>query len=89
MSDPQALLRRMRAASVFVDPPGALTPLLDALEAVLKLHVAVYSCTDESWHSMETVPCDDCGEWCDCCGEAYPCTTITTIHAALIGDNDE
>ena len=81
------VLTRMRAASAFVDPPGAMTPLLDALEKVLRLH-----------YPVEVEPSDTiCGE----CSYRlpngryfgkvveHPCPTIRAVTAALLGGESD
>lgn len=73
--DLRELLARMRRASAFVDPPGAVVPLITAVEAVLELHYPE--------------PYAQGPDYCAECEHRYPCATVTAIHAALIGGDDD
>jgi hypothetical protein len=56
--------------------------LVAALTAALDLHNAYVSCGNPRHTNLE-VGCPECTEYCEACGEVYPCPTLAAITDAL------
>jgi hypothetical protein len=58
------------------------TVLAAAFTEVLDLHKAYVSCGNPQ-HTNFEVECPECADYCEACGEVYPCPTFAVITDAL------
>lgn len=66
-----------RKLAAFVDKK--MLQLTHKVDAVLALHQQPSSPEQASWSTTEGVPLMDI---CDCCGDDYPCATVTALLRA-------